>query len=120
MAYTARFSLLNGQTAAGSSGSGNTLGAGDGQIFELSYPHLASAVQAEIFGAPTACVINIMGLIDGQTWDTLATLDITAGYASGEIQPLTYPVPIRAVKANLATLSGGSAPSVNLYFSAWG
>jgi hypothetical protein len=93
---------------------------GDGPVFNLEYPQLAAAVQAEISGAPTQAVINVMGLLDGSTWDTLAVLDINEGYLSGEISALGFPAPIRQVKGNIGALSGGTNPSVSLHFTARG
>jgi len=109
MAQTAAIRLLNGATTTG-----------DGAIFNLEFPQLAAAAQAEIFGGPTACVINVMALIDGGTWDTLCVLDINGGYISGEISPISFPTPIRQIKGNIGTLSGGVSPSVNLYFASRG
>jgi hypothetical protein len=120
MSLTERLRLLLNQTVAGATGSGTTQGAGDGPIFDMSYAHLAGSVQGEISGNPTACVINIMGLLDGATWDTLAVLDLSQGYVSGEIQTLPYPSTVVKIKANLATLSGGANPSVSCYFTAIG
>jgi hypothetical protein len=74
--------------------------AGDGPVFNLDFPQLAAAVQAEIAGAPTQAVINVMALLDGGTWDTLCVLDTSQGYVSGEISPLTFPAPIRQIKGN--------------------
>jgi hypothetical protein len=45
-------------------------------------------------------------------------LDTSQGYVSGEISPLTFPAPIRQIKGNIGTLTGGTNPSVSLYFSA--
>jgi hypothetical protein len=109
MTQTAAIRLLNGAAATG-----------DGPVFNLEFPQLAAAVQAEILGAPTACVINVMALLDGATWDTLCVLDINQGYVSGEISPISFPAPIRQVKGNIGALSGGITPSVNLYFTARG
>lgn len=88
---------------------------GDGPVLKDPTAMEALAVQAEITGAPTACVINVMGLIDGGTFDTLCTLDINEGYVSGEIAVLQKPVLITQIKGNLATLTGGSGPTVSLY-----
>src|SRR5215467_11015738 len=66
---------------------------GDGPVFNPDFPQLAAAVQAEIAGAPTQAVINVMALIDGGTWDTLRVLDTSQGYVSGEISSLTFPAP---------------------------
>ena len=71
-------------------------------------------------GAPAQAVVNLMGLVDGATWDTLCVLDINQGYVSGEISPISFPAPIRQVKGNIGALSGGANPSVNLYFAARG
>jgi hypothetical protein len=90
---------------------------GDGPVFNLDFPQLAAAVQAEIAGAPTQAVINVMALLDGGTWDT-CVLDTSQGYVSGEISPLIFPAPIRQIKGNIGTLTGGTNPSVSLYFSA--
>jgi hypothetical protein len=106
---TAAIKLLNAAT--------NT---GDGPVFNLEFPQLVAAVQAEIAGAPTQAVINLMGLLDGSTWDTLCVLDTSQGYVSGEISPITFPAPIRQIKGNVATLTGGTNPSISLYFAARG
>jgi hypothetical protein len=109
MAQTAALTLLNDATATG-----------DGPVFNLEFPQLAAAVQAEIAGTPTQAVINVMALLDGGTWDTLAVLDTDQGYLSGEIATISFPAPIRQVKGNLGTLTGGTSPSVSLYFTARG
>ncbi len=95
-------------------------GPGDGPAFNLAFPPLAAAVQAEITGAPAQAIVSLMGLLDGGTWDTLCVLDISQGYASGEISPLTFPAPVRQVKGNIGALAGGSNPAVSLYFTARG
>jgi hypothetical protein len=109
MPQTAAFTLLNAATATG-----------DGSVFNLEFPQLAAAVQAEISGSPTQAVINVMALLNGGTWDTLAVLDTNQGYLSGEIATISYPAPIRQIKGNLGTLTGGTSPSVSLYFTARG
>lgn len=109
MTQTAAIKLLNAATTTG-----------DGSVFNLEFPQLAAALQAEIAGAPTQAVINLMGLLDGSTWDTLCVLDTSQGYVSGEISPVTFPAPMRQIKGNIATLTGGTNPSVSLYFTARG
>ena len=101
MTQTVAIKLLNGAATTG-----------DGPVFNLDLPQLAAAVQAEIGGAPTQAVINVMALLDGSTWDTLCVLDISQGYISGEISPLTFPAPIRQIKGNIGTLVGGNRPPV--------
>lgn len=109
MTQTAAIRLLNAVTTIG-----------DGPIFNLEFPQLAAAVQAEIAGAPTLAVINLMALLDGGTWDTLCVLDTSQGYSSGEISPVGFPAPIRQLKGNIGALTGGTNPSVSLYFTARG
>jgi hypothetical protein len=109
MTQTAAIRLLNAATSAG-----------DGPVFNLEFPQLAAAVQAEISGAPAQAVINLMGLLDGGTWDTLCVLDVSQGYVSGEIAPVTFPAPVRQIKGNIGALAGGTAPAVSLYFTARG
>jgi hypothetical protein len=107
MPQTAAFTLLSAATATG-----------DGPVFNLEFPQLAAAVQAIISGAPTQAVINVMALLNGSTWDTLAVLDTNQGYLSGEIATISFPAPIVQIKGNLGTLTGGTSPSVTLYFTA--
>jgi len=109
MTQTAAIRLLNAAAATG-----------DGPAFNLEFPQLAAAVQAEIAGAPAQAVINVMALLDGGTWDTLCVLDTSQGYVSGEISPITFPAPVRQIKGNIGTLTGGTNPSVSLYFTARG
>ena len=109
MTQTAAIRLLNAATVPG-----------DGPAFNLEFPQLAAAVQAEIAGAPAQAVVNLMGLIDGGAWDTLCVLDVSQGYVSGEISPVTFPVPVRQIKGNIGALAGGTSPSISLYFAARG
>jgi hypothetical protein len=115
MSLTQRFKLLNAQTAAGATVTvGNTLGPGDGPIFNLMYPQLGASIQAESAGSTTGYKIIIMGRLDGQTWGTIATLDTTSGYTNGNISQITLPAPLLEVKANLATNTGGGTVSCYL------
>lgn len=90
---------------------------GDGAVFELATTTRALALQAEIIGAPATCTINLMGLLDGSTFDTIAVFDVTQGYVSGEIQDIPLPAPLRQVKGNISALSPGG--SVNLYLAGY-
>jgi len=109
MTQTAAIRLLNAVTTTG-----------DGPVFNLEFPQLAAAVQAEIAGAPTQAVINVMALLDGANWDRLRVLDTSQGYISGEISPIAFPAPIRQIKGNIGVLAGGTNPSVSLYFTTRG
>jgi hypothetical protein len=109
MTQTVAIRLLNAAQAGG-----------DGPVFNLEFPQLAAAVQAEITGAPAQAAVSLMGLLDGGTWDTLCVLDIGQGYISGEISPVTFPAPVRQVKGNVGALAGGTSPAISLYFTARG
>lgn len=116
MAETVRLTLLNQAIAAGATGAGLIQGAGDGPIFQLDYPFIAAAWQIEFpTGAPSALAGSILGLIDGQTWGSLATFDQTP--TSGKITAFAYPFCVRAIKANIASITVGSGGAVNLFFS---
>lgn len=116
MAETVRFTLLNNATAAGAVGSGFTQGAGDGPIFNLDFPFIAAAWQIEFpNGAPGTLTGSLLGLIDGNTWGQLGTF--TVPMTSGLITAFTYPLCIRAIKANIATFAAGSGGGVNLFFA---
>jgi hypothetical protein len=108
------YGLLVGQTVAGTSP------AGDGPIISTYVPLHTGMVQAEISGSPTACVINVMGALPGSsTFGLLAVLDISSGYVSGNIVKLDN-LGINRIKGNLQTLTGGTNPSVNLWFTGRG
>jgi hypothetical protein len=108
MSQTAAIKLLNAATTTG-----------DGAVFNLAFPQLAAAVQMEVTGSPTRAVASLLALLDGGTWDTICVLDTAQGYVSEEIVNL-FPTPVRQVKANLGTLSGGSNPAVSFYFTSRG
>lgn len=111
MAHTAVVPLLTG-----------ALTTGDGPVFPQMFPFMVGSVQAEISPTCTACVINIMARISGNTWDTLCVLDIGEGYISGEIQPVTFPALVRDLKANIGSMTPGTLPNgdagVSVYFAA--
>lgn len=106
MSEAVRTTLLNAATATG-----------DGPEFDNIAPMWAVGLQLVFTGAPSQVVVSLKGLIDGTTYDTIAVVDTAQGYVSGEMLPLTFPIPVRRVKCNLATLSGGSSPTVTAYFA---
>lgn len=89
---------------------------GDGTTYDHVKPFFAAALQLEFTGSPTQVVVNLMGLLNGTTFDTLAVLDTAAGYLSGEIVSLQLPVLARKVKCNIGTLTGGNVPTVTAHF----
>jgi hypothetical protein len=68
-----------------------------------------SAMQVSFTGGSPTVVVNLKGSIDGTNYFTLATFN-TSGNASGDI--VTSSTPVAYLRADLATLSGGSSPTV--------
>jgi hypothetical protein len=78
---------------------------------------LKLGLQVILAGSPTGCVVNLEGTEDGQTWSTLATWDVAAPHNSGDIV-FAIDKPVAQARANLTTLSGGSAPTVTAFIGA--
>lgn len=58
-------------------------------------------------GAPTTVSVTLQGSLDGVNWFVLATSSSTTGdYQSVADKPVFF------VRANLATLTGGTSPTV--------
>jgi hypothetical protein len=103
------------QTGGGATLLNDVTASGDGPALKVMQPIVIEALQAEISGAPAACIVNLLGLIDGSTFDTIATLDISQGYVSGGIVMLPPRMRLRQIKGNVSALSAGAA--VSLYVS---
>jgi hypothetical protein len=83
---------------------------GDGTVYRTF------GLQVTATGSPTGLVCRLEGSIDGTNYFTLATWDITAPLTSGAIV-FAVDKPVTKVRANLTTLSGGTAPTVTAYIS---
>lgn len=103
MSETIALRLLDGATTTG-----------DGATVSFIFPMFAATVQAEFPASVTAVKIRVQGLLDGATFGTLATLDTGAGYVSGGIMTLGFPLLVTKIKATVDTLTGNG--SVSLYF----
>lgn len=69
-------------------------------------------MQSVVTGAPTAVSLVLEGSLDGANWATLATSTSVTGdqqYATGK--------PQRFVRARLATLTGGTSPTVTAFIA---
>ena len=86
-------------------------GAGSAQAFPEGYR--SHALQVILGGtlAPTTAVVNLEGTLDGQNWFSLAQWT-KASQASGDIV-FAVDKPVAQVRANLASLAGGTAPTVS-------
>jgi len=71
-------------------------------------------VTTVVTGAPASFTILLEGTYDGATWTTLATTTLVAG----ETQFSTGLVPFTNLRARCTAVSGGTAPTVNVYATA--
>ncbi len=76
--------------------------------------YFSYAWQTAITGAPTAININLEGSLDGTTW---AVMD-TSTVVGGEMRFLNTKNAI-FIRANLTTLTGGTAPTVTVTLAAF-
>lgn len=90
---------------------------GAGAAFALGAAKRTFGLQVTVTGAPTAAVVDLEGSLDGSTWDAIGTWSIGAGQASGDIV-FVVDRPVLHVRANLTTLTGGTAPTVTAYICA--
>lgn len=86
----------------------SAVGAGAG--VDLTYGKGTFTVQTVVTGAPTAVSLTLQGSLDGTNWTTLATSTSTTGD-----QQYAVDKPQRYIRANLGTLTGGTAPTVTVY-----
>jgi hypothetical protein len=68
-------------------------------------------VSTIVTGSPSSFTILVEGSLDGQTWVTLVTLNNVAG----ETQWSTGSVQFLSLRARCTAVSGGTAPTVNVY-----
>lgn len=94
--------LLEGATAVGA-----------GTTFNLSAVRSKFTMVSAVTGAPTGVSLTLEGSIDGSTWYVLATSTSTTGDTQFAVDK-----PARYVRANLGTLTGGTAPTVTVKFAA--
>lgn len=74
-------------------------------------------VQATITGAPTAVTVDLEGSLDGAKWFTL----VSHAFSGGELTAtaalfFVTGSPVAMVRANLTTLTGGTAPTVSVVY----
>lgn len=93
------FKSLNAVTATGA-----------GFPADFGVAHSKFSLQTVITGAPTAVSVALEGSLDGANWSPLVTTTST----TGEIVAIADK-PVRFVRANLTTLTGGAAPTVTAW-----
>lgn len=81
---------------------------GAGAVTDLGVVRSVHTVQTIVTGAPASVAVNLEGSLNGSTaWATLVSSTST----TGDIQTVSGKA-VRYVRANLATLTGGTAPTV--------
>lgn len=73
-----------------------------------------ASITTAITGSPASFTILLEGTYDGTNWTTLATCNNTAG----ETQYSTGIIPFTNLRARCTAVSGGTAPTVNVYATA--
>ena len=100
--------LLNAATATGA-----------GSSIKVSQIPSEHTVQATMGGTvvATAVTVDLEGSLDGTTWAALASHPFTAGEISAEAAIFhIVDKPVRYVRANLTTLTGGTDPTVTVKY----
>jgi hypothetical protein len=69
--------------------------------------------QLIVTGAPATCTYRLQGSNDGTNWFNISAADITC---TTTINSVTVDVPTRLIRGNLLTITGGTAPTVRLYY----
>jgi len=74
-------------------------------------------VQFTITGAPTAVTVDLEGSLDDSTWISLASHVMSAAELTAT-QAMFHVVdkPVRYIRTNLTTLTGGTAPTVTTLY----
>lgn len=97
--------VFTGTRAHASLNAVTAVGAGNSIDLEFSYGKFT--MQTKVTGAPTAVSVTLEGSLDGTTWTTLATSSSLTGDQTYSVDKQQ-----RFVRANLGTLTGGTAPTV--------
>ena len=88
-------------------------GVGAGAAVNLTFIRRLFTMQTVVTGAPTAVSCKLQGSLDGVNWSDLATSSSTTGD-----QQYVVDKPQKYIRANLATLTGGTAPTVTVLVAA--
>lgn len=103
--------------AGGAAGAVKSLNAvlvtGAGTVLPFVSGQARTGMQVSYTSNPTAVAVDIEGTIDGTNWVVLASYNGGSGGtdANGAIV-VTANLPVLKVRANLKTLTGGTAPAV--------
>lgn len=87
-------------------------GTGAGTALDFGVPVSAATIQTIVTGAPATVSCTLQGSLDGINWVVLATSSSTTGDMQHAVDK-----PVRWLRANLATLTGGTAPTVTAWIA---
>lgn len=85
---------------------------GPGATVDLGVVRSVHTMQTVVTGAPSGVTVNLEGSLTGGAWVTLASSTST----TGDVQTASGKA-VRYVRANLATLTGGTGPTVTAYIA---
>lgn len=101
LAGSVRYTSLNAVTSTG-----------PGVSNENFSPRYMHSMQVILTGGPATCIVTMEASFDGgATWGLIGTFSLAAGNVSGDIIRVED-ISANRVRANLTTLTGGSAPTV--------
>ena len=90
---------------------------GEGAAFETGKPLSTHTVAVKTTGAPTAVVIDLEGSLDDITYHQLAQHTFIAAEITAEAAMFHVSnKPVNYVRANLITLTAGTAPTVTVEY----
>ncbi len=97
--------------AATATGAGSTF-----KVFTIPDKHTVQATMGGTVVA-TAVTVDLEGSLDGTVWEALATHVFTAAQITAEAAIFhVVNAPIKYVRGNLITLTGGTAPTVTMKY----
>lgn len=87
-------------------------GTGAGSVIDFITPVVTATLQTVVTGAPVTVSCTLEGSNNATNWITLATSTSTTGDAQYSVDK-----PFRFLRANLGTLTGGTAPTVTAWIA---
>lgn len=90
---------------------------GVGSINDLDNVYATHSLQVNFTSNP-AVAVDLEGSLDGVNFTKLASWSTSGGQVSGQIISVSG-IPVRYVRANLVTLTGGTSPKVSAFIGSY-
>lgn len=100
------YRILNAATATGA-----------GTASDMGCAMSVFTAQYIVTGAPSAVAAKLEGSLDGTNWFDLTGLNVTAAGAVTNSADAGVHFAVRYVRANVTTLTGGTAPTVSVWLA---